>query len=133
MLDEFTADVLDLVRRAQADQTFAIVMKYAYQVSDTERDELKSFFDQLGPEAQEAYMSTTLERGVAQGRAEGRSEGRAEGRSEGVARTLTRLLVKRFGPLTPEQTARIQAAAPDRLDAWVDRFTDATSIDDVLR
>ena len=74
-------------------------------------------------------MSTTLERGIA----EGVAKGRAEGRAEGVAETLTRLLVKRFGPLTPEQTTKIESATPDQLDAWVDRVFDATSIEGVLR
>ncbi|QOR71611.1 Rpn family recombination-promoting nuclease/putative transposase [Ruania alkalisoli] len=125
VLERFVDDVMVLAQRARVDEMFGAIMKYAYQVSDTERDELKSFFDQLGPEAQEAYMSTTLERGVAQGR--------AEGRAEGVARTLTRLLVKRFGPLSLEQTVRIESATLEELDAWADRVLDATSVDDVLR
>ncbi|WP_175477158.1 Rpn family recombination-promoting nuclease/putative transposase [Ruania alba] len=124
VLEEFTPDVLDLVR-TRADRMFATIMEYAYQVSDTEPEELQTFFHQLGPDAQEAYMSTTLERGVAQGV--------AKGRAEGAAHMLTRLLVQRFGPPTPEQTERIQAATPEELDAWVDRLPGAASIDDVLR
>ncbi len=132
VLEEFTTDVVELVR-TRADRMFTIIMEYAYQVSDTEPEELQAFFHRLGPDAQEAYMSTTLERGVAQGVAKGRAEGVAKGRVEGVAETLARLLVKRFGPLTPEQTTKIESATTDQLDAWVDRVIDATSIDDVLR
>ncbi|SEE21786.1 Rpn family recombination-promoting nuclease/putative transposase [Ruania alba] len=128
VLERFTPDVLDLVR-TRADQMFTIIMEYAYQVSDTPPAQVRHYFEDLGPDAQEAYMSNTLERG----RAEGVAEGVAKGVAKGVAGTLTRLLVRRFGPLTSEQTARIESATPDQLDAWVDRVIDATSIDDVLR
>ncbi len=128
VLADFTPDVLELIR-TRADRMFATIMGYAYQVSDTPPALVRRFFEDLGPHAQEAYMSTTLERGIA----EGVAKGRAEGRAEGVAETLTRLLVKRFGPLTPEQTTKIESATPDQLDAWVDRVFDATSIEGVLR
>ncbi|QOR71149.1 Rpn family recombination-promoting nuclease/putative transposase [Ruania alkalisoli] len=125
VLDQFIDDLLILIGKHPADRMFATIMEYAYQVSDTNPEELQTFFHDLGPQAQEAYMSNTLERGVAQGV--------AKGRAEGAAAMLTRVLAAQFGALTPEQSARIQAATPDQLDAWVDRFTDATSIDDVLR
>ncbi|QOR69397.1 Rpn family recombination-promoting nuclease/putative transposase [Ruania alkalisoli] len=128
VLEQFTPDVLDLVR-TRADRMFTIIMEYAYQVSDSPPAQVRRYFEDLGPDAREAYMSNTLERG----RAEGVAEGVAKGRAEQGARMMTRLLVQKFGPLTSEQTARIESATPDQLEAWVDHLDEATTIDDVLR
>ncbi|WP_428261220.1 DUF4351 domain-containing protein [Haliangium sp.] len=66
------------------------------------------------------------------GRVEGRKEGRKEGREEGVRAVLTRLAAQRFGPLSDEARARIEAADLATLDAWTDRLLSATSIADLL-
>ncbi len=104
VLEDFTPDVVELVR-TRADQMFAIIMEYAYQVSDTPPAQVRQFFEDLGPDAQEAYMSTTLERGraegVAEGVAQGVAQGVAKGRAEGAAVMLSRVLAAQFGPLTP--------------------------------
>ncbi len=121
VLETFTDDLLDLVARDRADGMFRAIMNYAYRVSETAPRSLDAFFSGLGPEAKEAHMATTLE------------QSRAEGRAEGAAQALRRLLAKRFGPLSAEQDARIQAAAPEEIDTWIDRFSSAATIDDILR
>src|SRR5699024_3551810 len=141
VLQIFADDLLDLIARDRADGMFRAIMNYAYHVSETEPRALDSFFSGLGPEAKEAHMATTVEQsraqgraeGAAQGRAEGRAEGRAQGRAEGAAQVLTRLLAARFGPLAAEQDARIQAASAEEIDTWIDRFTSAETIEDILR
>jgi len=60
-------------------------------------------------------------------------QSRAQGRAEGAAQVLTRLLAARFGPLSAEQDARIQAASAEEIDTWIDRFTSAETIEDILR
>lgn len=67
-----------------------------------------------------------------QGRSEGRAEGRAEGRSLAKAETLTRLLVRRFGPLSPSTQATLSSATELQLDAWLDGIFDATSVQALL-
>src|SRR5699024_3974776 len=133
----FADDLLDLIARDRADGMFRAIMNYANHVSETEPRALDSFFSGLGPEAKEAHMATTVEQSRAQGRAEGaaqgRAEGRAQGRAEGAAQVLTRLLAARFGPLSAEQDARIQAASAEEIDTWIDRFTSAETIEDILR
>jgi predicted transposase YdaD len=56
-----------------------------------------------------------------EGLREGLSEGRREGRREGEARLLMRLLELKFGPLKPEDQARIDGADAERLLAWGER------------
>ena len=71
--------------------------------------------------------------GEAIGEAKGLMRGRAEGKAEGKAETLLRLLERRFGAVPEEARARILAAPVADLDAWLDAFVSASSLDDVLR
>jgi predicted transposase YdaD len=70
--------------------------------------------------------------GRVEGRAEGRVEGRAEGRVEGRAAIVLQLLDKRFGPLTPEQEARVRSASEAELRRWTDAVLDARTLQEVL-
>jgi hypothetical protein len=65
-------------------------------------------------------------------RTEGLAEGRAEGRAEGGAEMLLRLLHVRFGPLSEEVTARVNAAAPEMLLHWSERVLSASTLDAVF-
>ena len=42
--------------------------------------------------------------------------------------SLRRLLQKRFGPLSEDVLARLQAASIDELELWLDRALDADSL-----
>ncbi len=62
----------------------------------------------------------------------GKAEGRAEGEAKGEAKMLLRLLTRRFGPLPTAVRSRLDAASPEQLDHWAERFVDATKLDDVF-
>ena len=64
----------------------------------------------------EKWMQQGIQRGLMQGRA------------EGEAYALRRLLQKRFGPLSEDVLARLQAASIDELELWLDRALDADSL-----
>lgn len=55
-----------------------------------------------------------------------------KGRREGEARLLIRQLELKFGPLQPEDQARIGAADSERLLAWGERVLTARSLDEVF-
>lgn len=55
-----------------------------------------------------------------------RQEGLEKGRQEGEARALLRQLQRKFGPLDPDLTARVEAAEPAQLEVWLDRVLTAT-------
>jgi len=57
---------------------------------------------------------------------------RAEGKREGKRELLLELLGLRFGTVPPHTRARIEAATPERLDAWAKRVLTAASLDEVL-
>ena len=73
-----------------------------------------------------------LQKGLQKGRREGRQEGRREGRQEEGALLLQRLLTRRFGSLPPTIQARIAAASIEEIDAWVDAFIDAPSLEAIF-
>ncbi|WP_205737192.1 Rpn family recombination-promoting nuclease/putative transposase [Acidovorax sp. HDW3] len=77
-------------------------------------------------------LATRFEEWAHQHKDQGRQEGRQEGRKEGEARILQRLLVARFGPLSQETLAALNAASTAQLEAWTDRFLSARSLDEVF-
>ena len=69
----------------------------------------------------EGLMGTMAEALIERGKAEGLEQGKAEG--------LTRIMERRFGPLSRTVRARIAGADPDELDAWFDRVLDADNLE----
>ena len=69
-----------------------------------------------------------IEKGMQQGMLQGLMQGRLEGEQSGEAKALRRLLEKRFGPLSEDALARLQAASIDELELWLDRALDADSL-----
>ena len=64
---------------------------------------------------------------------QGLQEGMQKGVHVGEASLLKRLLVKRFGPLTPAIESRLEEAATEQLEEWAERVLDANSLDEVFR
>jgi hypothetical protein len=85
---------------------------------------LRDLAASLGPDAQEAYMTT-----AEMLRAEGRAEGEARGRAE----MLVEVLTVKFGPL-PESVAKtVRAASIDQMRSWTARAVTAETLDQVFR
>ena len=62
-----------------------------------------------------------------------RDEGRNEGRVEGERAVLERLLLRRFGRLSPRASESLRRASADDLETWADKVLDAETLDDVFR
>jgi predicted transposase/invertase (TIGR01784 family) len=106
-------------------------LTYIQNGSETPPHRLAWLAAQIGPEAEEVYMSTA-DMLRAEGRAEGRVEGRAEGRTEEAARILVRQLTRRFGPVSDAVRERIDTASLEQLEIWSDRVLDASAVDEVF-
>ena len=65
-------------------------------------------------------------------KAEGRAEGLEQGRVDGERAVLERLLLRRFGALSPEVEDRVAKASASDLEAWADNVLDAETLDDVF-
>jgi Putative transposase, YhgA-like len=82
------------------------------------------------PAAEQVIMTLAEQwkaEGEARGRAEGEARGRAEGEARGLREVLVRLLVLKFGSISAEDQARIDAAAKDELLLWSERVLTADS------
>ena len=88
------------------------------------RKALEGLFREADPELWETVMPTVAE--------QWKEEGRAQGKAEGKAETLLRQLERRFGAVPEEARNRILDAPVGDLDAWLDAFVSASSLDDVF-
>jgi Uncharacterized conserved protein len=114
---------------------FVALLSYIQTVGETPPDELHKLVAVVGPDAEEAYV-TTAEMLRAEGRAEGEARGRAEGEARGEVRgraeALVQLLTLKFGPLPQAVLATVRAASTDQLQTWTARVLSASTLDEVL-
>jgi predicted transposase YdaD len=80
------------------------------------------------PDAKDTLMQTLAE----YWKDEGRAEGELKGRVEGARSVLTNLLELKFGPLSPNDRARVDAASEAQLSRWAARVLSAASIAETL-
>jgi len=126
-------DVLGRVLEApNAVAALSALIEYAFRVAEVPPEEFRQLLHQLGPAADEAYM-TTAQKLTEKARQEALEKGRAEGRAEGRAGLLLRQLGLRFGALPEEVAARVRSASPELLELWAERVLTAQSLEDVLR
>ena len=92
-------------------------------VAELPKEELTTFFTELGPRTGEAFMTVGQIL---------REEGRREGRAEGRAEVLVRQLRVKFGEVPEEALARLRSASIDQLDSWAERVLTANSIEEAL-
>ncbi len=70
---------------------------------------------------------------VDQLRQEGQAEGRQEGRQEGRVLSVLKLMKLKFGPIPADIEHTVSAAPSARLEVFLERILNATSIEDVVR
>jgi hypothetical protein len=125
-------DVLGQVASARNGvEVLSAFLEYTFRVGEVLPEELRELAVQLGPIAEEAYM-TAAQKLTAESYAQGRAEGEAKGKAEGKAELLIRLLGLRFGPLSEAAREQILQATPERLDVWAERVITGASLDEVL-
>ena len=103
-------------------------LSYLLQVAELRSATLEHFVQQLGPSAEEAYMTT-----AEQLRREGEARGIAKGRAEGRAETLLQQLRLKFGRLPKSVQSRVLGADVHTLDRWTAAILTASSLDEALR
>ncbi|NEE02296.1 hypothetical protein [Phytoactinopolyspora halotolerans] len=115
-LNTWADDLRAILDRGDGIDDFVALVTYIENVGETPTDELHRLFAKLGPEAEEAYMTTA-------------DMLRAEGR---VATVLQQLSLK-FGPLPQTTVDAVQNASAEQLEAWTARVLTADTLDEVLR
>jgi hypothetical protein len=103
------------------------VARYIVEACEARPEDLRAFFAELGPHAEETFVTTAemiAERALEQGR--------LEGKVEGEMALFLRLLERRFGALPAGAREKVSAATSSDLERWADRVLDATTLDDVF-
>ncbi len=105
------------------------ILQYVWEIHATIGvDELRELVArEVGKDVEEAIVTT-----ADMLRAEGRSEGQREGIRVGQRGMLVKLLRQRFGALSDEAVARIDAAGAAELEAWFDRALTATALAEIF-
>lgn len=91
-------------------------------------EELRAMLSVLTPlEQTRAYQEI-----FAKGKIEGEARGEAKGEARGKAKGLELQLTRRFGRLPRWAIQRLDTAAMEQLDAWLEGIFDARSLEDLL-
>jgi predicted transposase/invertase (TIGR01784 family) len=100
-------------------EAFIAILTYIELVSEAPASELHDLAASLGPDAEEAYMTTA-------------EMLRTEGRTEGRAEALVQVLTVKFGPLPASVSQMVHRASSDQVQAWTARAVTAETLDQVF-
>jgi predicted transposase YdaD len=117
----------------EIEQAFRYILQVAGELRFAEF--LDTIRQQL-PRTEEIVMTIADQlraEGEAKGRAEGEAKGRSEGEAKGRLHTLVKLMTLKFGALSAEHAAVIEAATEQQLDVYIERILSAPSPAAVLR
>ncbi len=96
-------------------EAFIALLTYIELVSEAPASELRDLAASLGPDAEEAYVTTA-------------EMLRAEGRAEALVQVLT----VKFGPLPDSVSQTVRGASSDQAQAWTARAVTAETLDQVF-
>lgn len=127
-LRRWADDLRAILDRPGGIEEFVTLLRYIEIVGEAPTDALRDLVAQLGPAAEEAYVTT-----AEMLRAEGEARGEARGKARGRAEALAQLLTLKFGPLPQAASDTVHAASSDQLEAWTARVLTAATLEEVLR
>ena len=94
--------------------------------------ELNAIADYKWDEGMAQGIAIGEAKGRSEGKAEGRAEGKAEGKAEATRAMVTRILERKFGPLTLEHQALLDSASLEQLEQYSDALLTASFLDEVF-
>jgi hypothetical protein len=104
-------------------EAFVAFLTYIELVSEAPASELRDLTAWLGPDAEEAYVTT-----AEMLRAEGEARSEAHWRAE----ALVEMLTVKFGPLPESVPKTVHAASVGQIKAWAARAVTAETLDRVF-
>ncbi len=116
------------------------VVETYFELDIEETERFRQFLSTKGYWEVEKMEVTWADKMMEKGRVEGREQGREEGREQGLKagviegrrETLLHLLTAKFGSVSEETSARVQALdSVSELDTYLERVLTAESIDDM--
>jgi predicted transposase YdaD len=127
-LSQWVHEVHEALRAPSGIESFSRLLRYiALVCEDLHYEQFRTTIREQLPEAERTAM-TMAEELIQMGRA----EGLAQGLAQGSAAVLVRLLTRKFGDVSPEYRARIEASTPDRLELLAERTLFADTLASVF-
>ncbi|MFB9728096.1 Rpn family recombination-promoting nuclease/putative transposase [Haloechinothrix salitolerans] len=127
-LRKWIDDLREILHNSGGIEDFVALLTYIESVGEAPTGELHDLFAQLGPEAEEAYVTTAEVL-----RSEGRTEGRTEGAVAAKAESVLTVLGARGITVSEAARARItQCTDLAQLETWVRQAVTVTSADDLF-
>jgi hypothetical protein len=114
-LQRWDAQLRAVLDQPGGGEAFTAMLTYIELVSETPAGELRDLAASLGPDAEEAYVTTAQML---------RTEERAE--------ALVEVLTARFGPLSESVLKTVRTASLDQMRAWTTRAVTAETLDAVF-
>jgi hypothetical protein len=104
-------------------EAFNALLTYIELVSEAPASELHDLAASLGPDAEEAYVTTAEML---------RAEGEAIGKARGLAEALVQVLTVKFGTLPEDVSEKIRGASSSQIQEWTTRAVTAEKLDEVF-
>jgi hypothetical protein len=117
-----------LVREDRGGQDIEVVVRYIFRVAGEEPFELVRQRVAESAANLEEPMATIEEQLIQKGV----QRGLEQGRTEALRSAVRRLLQAKFGALDADVERRVEEAALDELDIWIERIVTAERIEDAL-
>jgi len=132
-LEAYVVSLIELWNAASREDRPAFVSLFEYLVRVQEADPatVRRVIALLPDEAQEDIVSA-YDKIRAEGQLEAEAKGKAEGKAEGRRITLAKLLQLKFGALSDDVRARVDAADDAALDLWTERVLFATTLEQLF-
>ncbi len=96
------------------------------------QQDVKSFEEESKMPYVSSFERAGIEKGLKQGLEQGLEKGLEQGMQQGQAKVLIRQLERRFGELPQWARDRLDAGAPEALEAWTDAVLSAATIEAVF-
>jgi hypothetical protein len=118
-LRRWDAQLREVLDQPGGTEEFAAMLTYIVLVSDASAGDLRNLAASLGPDAEEAYVTTA-------------EMLRAEGATGALVEALIEGLTAKFGPLPDNVPETVHAASVDQIKAWNARAMTAKTLDEVF-
>jgi predicted transposase/invertase (TIGR01784 family) len=130
------ADLLRAIGQSTPIESIELLLRYAVYLSETaDREPLRAVLATIATDKDHTMRNladSLLETVEARGIEKGIATGIEQGRADSLRSVLRKLLLLKFGAVSPSVDSKVASASVDVLDAWVGRVLTSESADEVV-
>jgi predicted transposase/invertase (TIGR01784 family) len=123
---------MERISHPEAKEAFEILKSISATAQERKEAERRIRYVREVNAIKDYHWDEGLAKGVELGTAKGMEIGRSEGKAEGMKSLLMRQLERKFGPLSPEHQAILDAATIEQLETYSEALLTSSTIDAVF-